>query len=160
MDSKIRIKMGQIEVEFEGTEEFLKTDLLSLLEKIAELYQKKQPNEGILPDEESSSDSESSKLGNVSITTIASKLKVKTGKELVIAACAYFTFVRGIHEFSRVQILKEMQEAKNYYQNNYSKNLTRYIQQLLTEDVVNETAAKKYSLRAHYKQKLEKELAN
>jgi len=161
MDSKIRIKMGQIEVEFEGTEEFLKTDLFTLLERIAELYnKKKQSSEEIPPAEESDSNGESNKLSNVSITTIASKLKVKSGKELIIAACAYFTFVAGLHEFSRLQILNEMQNAKNYYRKNFSKNLTRYIQQLLTEGVINETASKKYSLRAPYKQKLEKEFAN
>ena len=38
MTSRIRIKMGTIEVDYEGSEEFLKNDLLGLLESIVTIY--------------------------------------------------------------------------------------------------------------------------
>ena len=38
MTSKIRIKLGPIEVEYEGTESFLKEELPQLLEAVANLY--------------------------------------------------------------------------------------------------------------------------
>ena len=40
MTSKIRIKLGAIEVEYEGSEQFLKEELPQLLTAVSELYAK------------------------------------------------------------------------------------------------------------------------
>jgi hypothetical protein len=38
MTSKIKIKMGAIEIDYEGSEEFLKEELPSLLKTVSDLY--------------------------------------------------------------------------------------------------------------------------
>lgn len=42
--SKIRIKLGAIEVEYEGSESFLKEELLALLSAVSDLYQRSNPS--------------------------------------------------------------------------------------------------------------------
>ena len=43
MESKIRVKMGEVEVEYEGAQEFLKTELPSILDAVFKLYEAGAP---------------------------------------------------------------------------------------------------------------------
>lgn len=81
MSSKIRIKIGEIEVEYEGTEEFLKKELPELLKTVSELYRPLNAGGG-------STFVPPSNL-QLSTANIAAKLDAKTGPDVVIAACAH-----------------------------------------------------------------------
>ncbi|HLD70242.1 MAG TPA: hypothetical protein VJA17_05700 [Candidatus Omnitrophota bacterium] len=83
MTNKIKIKMGQFEVECEGSEQFLKQELPELIKNVSQLWnlsllQNKSEGEGY-----------SNKDISLSTNNIAAKLKCKSGPDLVIAASAY-----------------------------------------------------------------------
>ena len=152
--SKIHIRVGDIEIEFEGSEEFIKEQIPDLLHEIAEL---KAPF--IIEEEaEEMSPDEHQKFVDLSVATIAEKIGVKTGKELVVAAAAYLTFVKNRPSFHRREILNVMKEASHHYQKNYSKNLSRYLQQLLREGVLNQTSSGIYALSAAARKDLEQKI--
>ncbi|HBZ35940.1 MAG TPA: hypothetical protein DEO33_05955, partial [Rikenellaceae bacterium] len=95
--SKLSIKMGTIQVDYEGTDEFIKRDLLGLLTSISTLVGKTDSDEEAEDEEPTAPHNrEKGKTGKLQMTTgsIASKLDCKSGPDLVISACAYLTFMK------------------------------------------------------------------
>ena len=90
--------------------------------------------------------------------TIASKLSVKTGNDLVIAACAHLTFVKGADTFTRSNILAEMKLASNYYKATMRKNLSNILKTLINQNKLLETAKDTYALEASLKTQLGSQL--
>jgi len=158
MTSKVRIKAGAIEVEFEGSEEYMKEELPALVELLYSLGPLNENGE----EEESqelpaSSDTSKQKL-QLTTNTISAKLNVKKGGELVIAACAHLTLVKGADTFSRSNILAEMKLANNYFKESMSKNLSNTLKVLVKQDKLLETATDRYALQAAVKTTLESQL--
>ena len=154
MTSKVRIKAGAIEVEFEGSEEYMKDELPSLVELLYSL----SPLDTNENDEESqelpaSTDSSKQKL-QMTTNTIASKLSVKTGNELVMAACAHLCFVKGADTFTRSNILAEMKLASNFYKATMRKNLSNTLKTLINQNKLLETATDTYALESSIKTQL------
>ena len=161
MDSRIRLKMGDIEIEYEGSEDFVKSELLSLVSQVASLY--RESGLGAASMEASATgERDSTAEPRISLTTgaIASKLGVKTGSDLAIAAAAHLTLVKGVSPFTRDQLRDEMKTAKSHYRKSYSGNLSRYLETLLRADVLVESAEDTYALTAHKKRDLEGTLAS
>lgn len=161
MTSRIRIKMGPIEVECEGTEDFLKEEFPKLLEKVSNIYASNSlhiPSETVLP----GTDSSISKPGAVqfSTATIAAKINCSSGPDLIIAASAHLTFVKGMNTFSRKQILDEIRTATAYYKKSYSKNLSSYLHRLVAKGELVESGSGQYALSAPTRSRLEKQLAD
>jgi len=164
MSSKIRIKNGTIEVEYEGTEEFIKNDLLKLISSVSELSRKgKQPppGEGIEPPEGGRKEDEKPIESKISGTTanLAAKLNCKSGPDLVVAACSYLTFVEGKSSFSRKMIIGQMKSAAPYYKETYLHNLSSYLSRLLKGGKLNETSKGVYSIAPPFRKELETTLA-
>ena len=90
--------------------------------------------------------------------TIASKLNVKTGNELVIAACAHLCFVKGADTFTRSNILAEMKLASNYFKATMRKNLSNTLKTMINQNKLLETATDTYALEASLNEKLGKQL--
>lgn len=149
MTAKIRIKMGDVEIEYEGSEEFLKTELGDLISGVVDLHR-------VSPKTDSSSDGdeveEQSDVddGGYALTTnsVAAKLGAASGQELMIAAVSKLTIVDNKTKITRADLLKEMQEATSYYKKSYSKNLTSNLKTLVTSDRLREIAKNTYSLSA------------
>ena len=87
--------------------------------------------------------------------TIAGRLDVKTGPDLVLAACAHLCFVKGADTFERKNILAEMQSASNYYKKTYSSNLSKYLSKLVKDGKLIERSKEVYALSAGTKQEVE-----
>jgi hypothetical protein len=158
--SKIKIKVGQTEVEFEGSEDFIKDNLLQILESISEWDPAKLLRPSLPEHTVQESDSSTGGKKDWGVSTYAAKLRVHTGTELLIATCAYLAFEHGRNSFSRKEILEGMQTATSYYEFNYSKNLSRYLQQLVKSDDLVVTSSKHFALSAAKKQSLEQIFAN
>jgi hypothetical protein len=158
--SKIRIKVGQTEVEFEGSEDFIKDNLLQILESISGWNPPKVFTPSLPENTVQGSDSSIGGKKDWGVSTYAAKLKVQTGTELIIATCAYLAFEHGQNSFSRKEILEGMQTATSYYEFNYSKNLSRYFQQLVRSGDLVVTSSKHFALSAARKKSLEQTLAN
>ena len=160
MTSKIRIKMGPIEIEYEGSETFLKVELPELLEAVSNLY-KESGLSGKPSLELSTATGEAGiatpKSPQLQGTTasFAAKLQCKTGPELVIAAATRLTFVLGKDKFTREELLKEMQTASAYYKKTFkSGNLTKSLDRLIKNGKLNEPSRNNYSLSASMKSEL------
>jgi hypothetical protein len=127
MTSKIRIKMGTIEVEFEGSEQFLKMELQEILSTVSRLYAQR----GASPNDESAVEHLVEGNGNGKFAgttaTIASKLACNSAPELMIAAAAHLTLVANNAEFSRKELLDQMKSASGYYKASMTNNLGNYV---------------------------------
>lgn len=156
MTSKIRIKLGEVEVEYEGSEEFLKKELPDLLSSISKLYQESTTSGG------PSKGAKKPKQGNIAVGTtgtVASKIKAKSGSDLAIAAAAKLMLGDEKSSFSRDQLLTEMKSATTYYKKSYSNNFTKILSGLVKNDKLIETASNTYALTASAKTDLETTLA-
>jgi hypothetical protein len=158
MDSKIKIKLGAIEIEYEGSEGFLKQELPDLIKTVAGLY--KEANMRPLADlggggGGGSDDGDSVQLSTASIAT---KLRCKSGPNLAVAAAAHLTLAKNIGVFTRKALLVEMQTATSFYKSSYSKNLSKTLKTLLKGDF-NEPSSGRYCLTEAKKKEVRSALA-
>lgn len=153
MNHTIRIKIGSIEIEYEGTEDYLKNDLPSLIDKIVNLKANLTNHDDENSDESPPSSgngqhkSESSNL-KMSINSISAKLEVKSGPDLIIAACAHLALVQQKETCKRKEILQEMKRASNYYKNSYNANLSAGLKRLVSTSKLIERQNDTYALSA------------
>lgn len=164
MTSKIKIRIGQIEIEYEGTEEFLKEELPDLLKAVTELHKEAVSTLPTIPPEQESGSNakpppsfDGSNLGTTN--SIAAKLGAKTGSELAVAAAAKLVLGAGFEQFSRKQLLQEMQNATQYYKSSYGSNLSKTIKTLVGDHRFIERAKDTYALKADLVSTLESQLA-
>jgi hypothetical protein len=162
--SRISIKLGAIEVEYEGSESFLKEDLQELLRGVAQLYEQ---SKAAL---ESSSDSADEQQGNpaaaarstakLQATTgsIAAKLNASSGPELILAAAARLTLALQMETFSRQKLTEEMKTATAYYKPTYVKNLSGYLKNLIKDGKLNEPSQGNFALTASSLRDMEQRL--
>ena len=155
MTSKVKIKAGAIEVEFEGSEEYMKDELPALVELLYSL----SPIDEISEEEESielqaSTDTSKQKL-QMTTNTIAAKLNAKKGGDLILAACAHLALVKGADTYTRSNILAEMKLATNYYKTTMNKNLSSSLKTLVKQGKLLETSTDTYALHASTKTTIE-----
>lgn len=157
MTSKIKIKMGAIEIEYEGSEDFLKEELPELLSAVSELYQK---SSHILNTEETSTTAHAT-TNNIQGTTstLAAKLGGSTGADLCMVAAARVTFVLNKDTCTRKELLDEMKSATAYYKTNYSSNFTKILNKLVKDGKLMEPSAGSYSLSADSRNSIGEKLA-
>ena len=103
MSSKMRIKMGDIEIDFEGSEEFLKDELPEVLKAVTALHDRVPAKKKFEPTEESAKSSSS----GITTQTIAARMNCKTAPDLIRAAALGLT-ANGSKTFSRKALLDEM----------------------------------------------------
>lgn len=163
-ESKIKIKMGPIEVEYEGSEGFLKEELLALMKSVSDLYQQSckqyEDTEQRTPNEpgNASGDSLGSEI-QMTTDTIASRLGCKTGADLIIAACARLILVSKKTSANRKEILSEMQTATGHYKKSFAANLSKSLSSLVRGKKISEIAKDSYALTDAEKTDLRAKLA-
>lgn len=162
--SKIKIKLGPIEVEYEGSEDFLKVELPALLSAVAELYQKSNIAPTNLSDLALPSEPPplaSRNTGQLQMTTgaIAARLQVNSGSELVLAAAAHLSLVKGLPFFSRKALIDEMRSATAYFKQSYIGNLSAALNTLTKNSKLNEPSKNNYALTATAEEELRTTLA-
>ncbi len=162
MTSRIRIKLGEMEIEYDGEEQFIKEELHGMVSKYAELY--KEYCKVIGQKAEENNKGVGSKGNNPSISgttkTIAAKLDVKSGPDLILAAAAQLTFVANKGTFSRQEIIDAMKAATGHYKKSYLSNLTQYLDQVVKDQKLVETATDQYALKDSYKLTIGDKLAH
>ena len=168
MTTKIRIKMGAVEVEYEGSEEFLAKELPEILGAVSKLY----AESGVHSEEEkpgaNATDAHSSEgkpaetSGKVigTTATIAGKLGCDSGTDLVIAAAAHLTFVTGSAEFPRKALLAQVKGASGYYNEGIGKNFTNYLNGRVKSGELLESKSGHYTLSAAKKTELRSKLVS
>lgn len=161
--SKVKLKLGPIEVEYEGSEAFLRTELLDLLKNLLEIYKTNYPLQS-LPSLQNAEDvlSEASQaVGKIELTTntIAAKLGCKTGQELVLAACAALVFVKQKDFFARKEIISEMKSASTFYKKTYVDNMRNYLDGLVKDGKLLERSNGVFALPSHMRKEMESKIA-
>ena len=145
MASKIKIKIGKIEFEYEGQTEFAQNDIKDVFSHLEAL---------------SSSDSEpSDSEGGASLarkgqngtkklhtSTIASRLVGKSAPNLVVSAAAHLQIIEGKKTFSRQELLADMKSATTHYNQNMSSNLTKMLNTMISQQTINKVGTDSYSL--------------
>lgn len=164
MESKIKIKMGPIEIEYEGSEAFLKEELPALLAAVSDLYKESGITDPVDAGESTGAapaPASAGSKGTVQSTTgsIAAQLGAKSGPDLIMAAAARLTLSLGLGSFGRSQITAEMKSASAYYKKTYVNNLSKYLNQLVKDGKLLETAKDIYALSASAKSSLEARIA-
>ena len=162
MDSgaKIRIKVGSMEVEYEGEPSFLQDGLESLLAKVADLSTQ-VPSESDTGNDTPNGPTPlaPSKGPDFSTSTIAAHLSAKSTTELAICALAKLEIVDGKAGVKQSDISREMRTATTYYKKSMSSNLKKSLKTLIKDNRVNHGASDTYSLSATEKTKLEDSIA-
>lgn len=158
--AKIRIKVGSMELEYEGDPSFLTGGLDTLLTTMGDLA-------GRLPEESAPASvivknaTPPAPVGsfNFSTNTIAAHLDAKTGPELVICAMAQLELVQGKASSGRAEILAEMKSATTYYNANMNSNMSKNLSSLTKAKRINQIGADTYALGAAEKKKVEAKVA-
>lgn len=155
--SKIKIKLGAIEIEYEGSEVFLKEELPQLLSAVSDLYTRSHASSSLPPaSSDTTRDSSNPSTNNGDIKpkleattgSIAAKLACKSGPDLVMAAAARLTFVLQLSTFSRQRLTDEMKTASAYYKASYVSNLSKSLNGLVKDGKLNEPTQGSYALTA------------
>jgi hypothetical protein len=143
--TKLRIKYGAIEVDYEGDIAFTKADLLGFLDKLGA--------QDAMPDEPPTDRHKGKNVHKgdgaikaASVSDIAQKLDVKTGRELILAACADLHFLQHKSTFTVKDITASMREAKHFFKANYSNNFATALKRLVKAGVVRSLGGDNYSL--------------
>ena len=134
--TKIRIRAGEVEVEYEGDEKITKADLFEIIEKLSKL----KPVAAVRPagNKPQSGHPTSSSANDTpghSTDTIANILKTKTGPDLAISAAAHMHFTLNKSVFTRQELVKEMKSAPNHYKDSYARNMKAYLKTLTGNNV-------------------------
>jgi len=160
-EASIRIKLGQIEVEYQGDAAFLKKDLLETVKELLEL-QKKHPAAPQVLSESSDGVPQHSGKFEHSTDTIANILAAKSGPDLVMAAAAHLHFVKGKSKFTRHELIAEMRTATGHMKDTYAPNMTSYLNGLKgnSKDQLRLIEKDTYGLSNKAKQALEAKIAN
>ena len=158
---KIRLKFGQFEIDYEGPFSFLQNDLSAFMKEIAGFCENHDAASTVDLDPPSSHEETKepdNKNGGIdlSMDVIASRMKENTGPNLVLAACAYLTFVKQQTRFSRKDINDEMKNASAYYKKSMSGNLTKTLDKLIKNQHLNQASSGMYALNAAKKAEMEK----
>ena len=163
MSSSVRIKLGPVEFECTASEEFLKVELPVLITGMAQLYKdnfaemRTAPAAPAVPGGGGAIVAAANQL-DLTTNSIAAKLRVKTGSDLVMAAALRLTRM-GKVSFSRAEIVAQMREAAAYFKQTYVDNLSTYIKTLLTAGKLLENAKDTYALSEASRTELEARLA-
>jgi hypothetical protein len=160
-DASIRIKLGQLEVEYQGDASFLKEDLLETVKQLLEL----QKENLIVQQIASGADNGAGGTATFDHSTdsIANILGAKSGTLLALAAAAHLHFVKGKQKFTRQEIIAEMRTAPGHWKNSYSNNMSAYLNGLKgskdSKDRLRLVSDDTYALSSKEKQALEAKLA-
>jgi hypothetical protein len=144
---RLRVKIGDIEFEYDGEEAFLEERLPGFLEALRSSL----PMEGRKEARrEAEPGAEEAPPAGVAMTTrqIARRVEAKTGPEVAKCAAGHLALFAGRASFSRRELLREMQSAAGHYKASMSGNLTKIIAGLVGEGFLVETAAEQYALSA------------
>jgi hypothetical protein len=152
--SKIRIKIGTMELDYEGDPSFLNGGIEKLLETMGGLAEK-APNiepalhvPGAQVDAPTSGFAQKTALNGINFTTstLANYTDAKTGPDLALCAMAYLQISKAEASCSSSMILSEMKTATGYYKSTMSGNNASNLKALAKSKKINEIFAGKYAL--------------
>lgn len=131
---KFKIKAGEVEVEYEGSQDYDREALIELVSKISVLAKGRFVQ--IIPEELHEKSVAKVMQKNLvggdysswSTSSWAKKMGAKSGIMLMLAACAKIALTDGKEQFSAKEIHAEMKTAAGWYKDSYRSNFSNYLQ--------------------------------
>jgi hypothetical protein len=158
--AKVKIKVGVLELEYEGDSSFLKNGLNDLIEHVANISTSIPAIIAETTEEKIAASSNEGTLAiSLSTGSIAARIPSNTGPELAICAMVHLELVKGKQTYGRKDILDEMKTAKAYYKQSMSKNHSAGVAGLVKAKKANEVSTGEFCLSASERIKLEAALA-
>src|SRR5262249_24000864 len=118
--SRISIKVGELEIEYEGEQKFITDGLLKLVKDI---------------------------LTALETTTMAQKLGQKSGAaNLALAAAVHLTLVKNKEHFTHQELLTEMRTATTVYKSSYGSNIIGTLKRLVGDEKLSHVGGTNYAL--------------
>ena len=158
-DAKIKIKVGEVEIDYEGDAAFLKDGLLEIFKELSKLNEHVPAARTQQRHQVREEHAAGKPVGKHSTVTIATVLGADSGSELVTVAAAYLHFSEGKAEFTRSQILDAMRTTTGYWKDSYSNNLSTALKTLTKADKLRVVRDDTFSLPAKESTRLGGELA-
>lgn len=140
--SRIRARLGDLEIEYDGSQEYIAKGLLAFAKEFLASFDAAPK---VAARSETSIKRQTT---NLSTSSIAQKLGVKTGPELAIAAAAQLILVQKKDAFSHSELLAEMRAAKMFYKKSFHSNLGQTLKTLVSAGRLNHIGGDDYSLSA------------
>ncbi len=129
MQSKIMIRFGSFEMNYTGSELFIKKEIPEILNSISKLLNEIEP--ASLATLETMKKSENLiNAHNNRMNNFAFQLGVSSCTDLILASCIYLEHCHKLEKYNRREILKEMRNAQALFKPNYSNNLTNSLASL------------------------------
>jgi len=147
---KLNIKLGALELNYEGPQDFAGDGIEPLIQYLAEVNipQLVAQTPNLPPASTGQLDAriEPSQALKLSTTDFAVKMGAKSGTDLVMAAAAYLHHTQGAEEFRRSDLLSEMKASKAFYRASYGGNLTKSLDLLTKSGRLQNPKADTYAL--------------
>jgi len=141
MTSKIKIRFGEIEIECEGSEEFIKQELPQLMKEIAALHKSAPPPKTNQKTAKTANGDDAAE----SVTTVAQRLGVATGPDLIMAT-AFKLAGSGSDSFERKDLRSGVKGATTFYKNSYGTNFDKALKKLVKDGRIHHAGGTTYSL--------------
>lgn len=156
---RLRIKLSNFEIEYEGEDSFDKDGVLALLKDVMAIVPQINSSAG------SNSDLTAAERGGwsrgaVTIATIAAHLDPDGTQDVAMCALAKLQIVDGKQQVSKADIWEEMKGATGYFKSAMSRNFPRDLGRMVKGKKINEVGSGIYSLTAGSAKELEAKLAN
>lgn len=140
MTAKLRIKAKGIEIEWEGSVEYLKNDLPDLISAIVAALglgvSDDDPEESVVLDVDK----------KFTTAALAAKIKPNSATDLFKVALAKLQISDKIEPAARAQIHNEMRLAPKFYKPSMKNNLGNTIDTLLGQGAINEPSSGNFAL--------------
>lgn len=133
--SQIAVRINRIEIEFKGSENFIETKLVDLLERLI----KAAESSAVIPAMPDQRDAEPDSLDiknqpkpklSLSINSVIAKVGGDSCRAILLASAAHISLVQGKNRFTRDELVTGAKEASVYkrdYSNQVSRDLSRLI---------------------------------
>jgi hypothetical protein len=159
-EASIRIKLGQLEVDYQGDSDFLKSDLMNTVNKLLtrQMDRASAYDAADTPEGSQARPQRGGKL-NHSTSTMATLLGAKSGPDLIVAAAAHLHLAGGKNQYTRAELLDAMRAAPSHYRKTYASNLSRYLTTLTKADDLRLVGNDTYALSANKATDIEAKLA-
>ena len=131
----LSLKLRDIQIEFEGTEKFLKSDLSRTMENLMKFFETHKSTieaHQRVDVEEKSKRTEQLSRADFSVSTIASRIGATTAGDLAIAAAAQLVIVQEMEKFSRKELLEAMRSDSSRFKTAMSSNLSKTLSSLVS----------------------------
>lgn len=158
MNEQIKLKIGDFE--FEGNASFLMEGLPAALDAV---LPRLQASRSMAPNREDSAAPSPLKFtgakANGTVQSVAAKMSVKSGPELIKAALTHAILIKGKDSLHRRELLGNMQAATAYYKGSFGKHYGEYLADLIKRGEINEVAKDTFSLPSATRESMERLLS-